>query len=107
MDKQTISAIEAILKRGNDAKVRRKGNGVVVIEIKETIKYSPPPIVAGVGSFLFVKPAQAAFIQLFLLARRFKERPPPRCGAADLEIKTISGQKGTPWISKAFLAANP
>lgn len=49
MDKQTISAIEAILKRGNDAKVRRKGNGVVVIEIKETIKYSPPPIVAGEG----------------------------------------------------------
>lgn len=38
--------IQAILKRGNDAKVRRKGGGYVVIEIKETIKSSPPAIVA-------------------------------------------------------------
>ncbi len=49
LDKKTIEAIEAILKRGNDAKVRRKGGGYVVIELKETIKYSPPPIVAGEG----------------------------------------------------------
>ena len=49
MDAQTIQAIEAILKRGNDAKVRRKGDRYVVIEIKETIKYSPPPIVVEEG----------------------------------------------------------
>lgn len=49
MDAKTIQAIETILKRGNDAKVRRKGNGYVVLEIKETIKYSPPPIVAREG----------------------------------------------------------
>lgn len=49
LDKKTVEAIEAILKRGNDAKVRRKGGGYVVIELKETIKYSPPPIVAGEG----------------------------------------------------------
>lgn len=49
MDEKTIRAIEAILKRGGDAKVRRKGNGYVVLEVKETIKYSPPPIVAGEG----------------------------------------------------------
>lgn len=49
MDKYTIEAIEAVLKRGNDAKVRRKGSGYVVIEIRETIKYSPPAIVAGEG----------------------------------------------------------
>lgn len=49
MDDKTIQAIEAILKRGNDAKVRRKGGGYVVIEIKETIKSSPPLIVAGEG----------------------------------------------------------
>lgn len=49
MDKKTIQAIEAILKRGSDAKIRRKGNGYVVLEVKETIKYSPPPIVAGEG----------------------------------------------------------
>lgn len=49
MDEKTIKAIEAILKRGNDAKVRRKGSGYVVVEVKETIQYSPPPIVAREG----------------------------------------------------------
>lgn len=49
MDEKTIQAIEAILRRGNDAKVRRKGGGYVVVEIKETIKLSPPAIVAGEG----------------------------------------------------------
>jgi len=34
MDDKTIQAIEAILKRGNDAKVRRRKGGYVVIEIK-------------------------------------------------------------------------
>lgn len=49
MDKLTIRAIEDIIKRGNDAKVRRKGDKYVVIEVKETIKYSPPAIVAVEG----------------------------------------------------------
>jgi len=49
MDEKTIQAIEDIIKRGNDAKVRRKGRGYVVVEIKETIQYSPPPVVAGEG----------------------------------------------------------
>lgn len=49
MDEKTIKAIDAIIKRGSDAKVRRKGNGYVVLEVKETIKYSPPAIVAGEG----------------------------------------------------------
>ena len=49
MDAKTIQAIEAILKRGNDAKVRKKGSSYVVIEVKETIKYSPTPIVAREG----------------------------------------------------------
>ena len=40
MTEQTIKAIEAILKRGNDAVVRRKGDGVIVLEEKRTIKYS-------------------------------------------------------------------
>ncbi len=49
MDKKTIEIIESIIKRGNDAKIRRKGNGYVVVEVKETIKYSPPPIVTREG----------------------------------------------------------
>lgn len=49
MDKRTIQVIDAILKRGSDVKIRRKGKGYVVVEVKETIKYSPPPIVAGEG----------------------------------------------------------
>ncbi len=49
VDEKTIKAIEAIIKRGNDVKIRRKGSGYVVVEVKETIKYSPPPIVAGEG----------------------------------------------------------
>lgn len=40
MDNETIKAIEAIIKRGNDAEIRRKGDGYIVLEIKKTIKYS-------------------------------------------------------------------
>lgn len=42
MDDKTIKAIEEIIKRGNDAEIRRKGNGYVVIEVKKTIKYTAP-----------------------------------------------------------------
>lgn len=37
---EMVEAIEAILKRGNDAEVRRKGDGYIVLEVKKTIKYS-------------------------------------------------------------------
>ena len=40
MDNETIKAIEAITNRGNDAEIRRKGNGYIVLEVKKTIKYS-------------------------------------------------------------------
>jgi len=39
MDAKTIQAIEAIIQRGNDAEVRRKGNGVIVLEIKKAIRH--------------------------------------------------------------------
>lgn len=42
MNPEIIKAIEAILKRGNDAEIRRKGGGYVVLEVKKTIKYSTP-----------------------------------------------------------------
>lgn len=40
MDNETIKAIEAIIERGNDAEIRRKGDGYIVLEVKKTIKYS-------------------------------------------------------------------
>lgn len=39
MDKETIKTIEAIIRRGNDAEIRRKGDGYIVLEVKKTIKY--------------------------------------------------------------------
>ena len=36
---EVIQAIEAILKRGNNAEVRRKGDGVIVLEVQKKIKY--------------------------------------------------------------------
>ena len=42
MDEKTINTIESILKRGNDAEIRRKGDGYVVLEVKKTIKYTTP-----------------------------------------------------------------
>lgn len=40
MSEQTIRAIEAILKRGNDVEIRRRGDGYIVLEVKKSIKYS-------------------------------------------------------------------
>jgi hypothetical protein len=37
---EMVQAIEAILKRGNDVEIRRKGDGYIVLEVKKTIKYS-------------------------------------------------------------------
>lgn len=42
MDEKTLQAIETILRRGNDAEIRRKGDGYIVLEVKKTIKYSTP-----------------------------------------------------------------
>jgi len=40
MDEKAIQAIELILKRGNDAEVRKKGDHIIVLEVKKTIKHS-------------------------------------------------------------------
>jgi len=40
MDEKTIKAINAILKRGSDVEIRRKGDGYIVLEVKRSIKYS-------------------------------------------------------------------
>jgi len=40
MSEKVLQAVEAILKRGNDAEIRRKGDGYVVLEVKKSIKYS-------------------------------------------------------------------
>lgn len=42
IDNEVIQAIEGILKRGNNAEVRRKGDGVVVLEVQKKIKYQSP-----------------------------------------------------------------
>ena len=42
LSEKTIKTIEAIIKRGNDAEIRRKGDGYVVLEVKKTIKYTTP-----------------------------------------------------------------
>ena len=39
MNPEIIKAIEAILKRGTDVEIRRKGGGYIVLEVKKTIKY--------------------------------------------------------------------
>lgn len=45
IDDRVKAAIEAALNRGNNVELRRKGNGVVVSEVKKQIKYSTSPIV--------------------------------------------------------------
>lgn len=40
ISEQLIRAIAAILKRGNDVEIRRKGDGYIVLEVKKSIKYS-------------------------------------------------------------------
>lgn len=39
MDDKAIKAIEEILKRGNNAEIRKKGDGCIVLEVKKEIKY--------------------------------------------------------------------
>lgn len=40
MENETIKAVEAILKHGNDVEIRRKGDGYIVLEVKKTIKHT-------------------------------------------------------------------
>lgn len=42
LDKEATAVIEEIISKGNDAQVRKKGDGVVVLEVKKTIKYTTP-----------------------------------------------------------------
>lgn len=39
-DEETIQAIREIIKRGNDAEIRKKGDGYIVLEVTKKIKYS-------------------------------------------------------------------
>lgn len=43
VDGNAVAAIEAILKRGNNAIVRRKGDGVIIMEEKRKTVYQPSP----------------------------------------------------------------
>lgn len=40
MDEKAWAIIKAIIAKGNDAVVRKKGDGYIVLEDKRTIKYS-------------------------------------------------------------------
>ncbi len=42
MDEKAIQTIMAILKRGNNAIVRKRADGIVIEEEKKEIKYSTP-----------------------------------------------------------------
>lgn len=37
---EAMAAVKEILHRGNDAVIRKKGGGIVVLEEKKTIRYS-------------------------------------------------------------------
>ena len=37
MDDKLMQAIEAIIRRGNDAEIRRKGDGYIMLDVKKTI----------------------------------------------------------------------
>ena len=39
MTAETIKAIEAILKHGNDVQIKRKGDGYIVLEVIKRIAY--------------------------------------------------------------------
>lgn len=42
MTPEAIKAIEAILKRGSDVQIQRKGDGFAILEVKREIKYRTP-----------------------------------------------------------------
>lgn len=39
-DETAVESIRAIIKRGNDAEIRRRGDGYIVLEVTKKIKYS-------------------------------------------------------------------
>lgn len=39
-DEKVLSVVEEIVKRGNEAEIRKRGDGYIVLEVKKTIKYS-------------------------------------------------------------------
>ncbi len=41
LDEKTRIAIEAVLKRGNDVVIRKKGDGIIILEEKRKIVYDP------------------------------------------------------------------
>ncbi len=47
IDKEAESVIKSIIKNGNEAEIRKKGGGYIILEVKKTIRYSTPQI--GVG----------------------------------------------------------
>lgn len=40
MNDEAIEAVKNIIKRGNEAEIRKRGDGYVILEVKKTIKYS-------------------------------------------------------------------
>ena len=39
IDEDASKVIEDIIKRGNDAEIRRKGDGYIIMEVEKTIRY--------------------------------------------------------------------
>lgn len=39
IDEEASKVIEAIIHRGNDAEIRRKGDGYIIMEVEKTIRY--------------------------------------------------------------------
>ena len=39
MTPEAVKTIEAILKRGHDVQIQRKGDGIAILEVKREIKY--------------------------------------------------------------------
>lgn len=42
MTPEAVKMIEAILKRGHDVQIQRKGDGIAILEVKREIKYRTP-----------------------------------------------------------------
>jgi len=47
IDKKAIDVLKLILKNGNNAEIRRRGNGIVILEIKKEIKYTSGELASG------------------------------------------------------------
>ena len=71
MDDKLMQTIEAIIRRGNDAEIRRKGNGYIVLEARErAIGAEQYADFAWCWALLFsVKTAYADFIQKLAICK--------------------------------------